>query len=369
MNSENTQQERSVQEISSPLQSPQAPYLRDLPVMNLLCASPPTPHKKSADHINVEVLMKMEQLNKDVLRLAKEKESLLQTLENERENTRRLELQNKELDNSYQVANNNLQIVIEDNDNIRKENEKLMNEKLFFQQDITLYKSQSQDLKQLLEDYEESIHETDHNKSGTTITKTGRRRRVSQEKLQIKDNYEGIIMELKIKINSLEIQNTDAKLELDKIKDIVIQLNQTKEELESQNNHLNRKYTCLLHEKERSPSGSLQNLAASQSQSQGQALNQNKSQNQTINQNSGDGSKNSNVSSGLVSPSSKKERSNSDSLSNNTPRLLENNPKLLTDHLVGIEEKQKDKEKIQILEEEVKFLKEQIQKLTITNET
>ena len=364
MNTENIHQERSVQEISSPIQSSQIPHLKDLPIMNLLCASPPTPHKKSADHINVEVLMKMEQMNKDLLRLAKEKENFIQSLENERENTRRLELQNKELNNSYQVANNNLQIVIEDNDNFRKENEKLINEKLFFQQDITLYKSQSQDLKQILEDYEESIHESDNNKSGTNIAKTGKRR-VSQEKLEIMDKYEGIIMELKVKIHSLENQNTDAKLELDKINDILIQLNQTNEELESQNNHLNRKYICL--SQERSASGSLQNLAVSQSQ--GQGLNQNKSQNQINNQNSGEGGKNSNVSSGLVSPSSKKERSNSDSLSNNTPNILENNPRLLTDRLVLIEEKQKDKEKIQILEEEVKFMKDQIQKLTITNET
>ena len=367
MTNEKTPQEKSIQEVSqSDIQLPQTLPLKDLTYNNnsLNVLSLPTSNKKSADYINVEVLMKMEQMNKDFLRLAKEKDSLMQNLENEKENTRRLEYQIKELNNSYQVANNNLQIVIEDNDNIRKENEKLINEKLFFQQDITLYKSQSQDLKQLLEDYEESTHEFENNTSGTTTTKTVGRRRLSHEKREIKDKYEGIIMESKAKINTLEIKNTELKLELDKIKDILIQLNQTNEELESQNNHLNKKYICLSQEKERL-GGSSNSILCNQNL----IFNQGLSQNHINSQNSGERDKSSGASSGLVSPSLKKERSNSETISNNTSGLLENNQSLLTDRLVQIEEKQKDKERIQILDDEVKFLKDQIQKLTITNET
>jgi hypothetical protein len=341
--------------------------------------------KKMGEFLNVELVMKMEQLNKDIAKLTKDKDQLSHDLDNERMLNRRVEQQQKETQNSLTVANNSLQVMIEENEKITKENDKLVSEKLFFQQEINLYKTQTQDLKDLLEYHENKDNETGEKKP---------MRRISVEKNAIRDKYDAIIIELRAQISVFDNQNSDLKSEMERLKDMIGTLTQEKEDLDYQNNHLNKKYQSLVQEKSLNRMGTDHNLNVnissnqnlSQPASQHQSPVANIISNHISNHDSdGGGKNNSDPNSGIVSPkivyqgdimsgsniSAKENNAQQPDFNSNSVINKDSNGQneQLTDKLQLLEERQKHKEKVISLEEEVRFLKEHIQRLNITNET
>lgn len=188
---------------------------------------------------NLELLMKISNLTHENSVLKKENSSLVDELKIERAAKELLEGQVGELAEQLTDLNQSFDALLERAEELKKKNDKLNSEKIFCAQEINLYKSQAAQLQELYDSL------------------------LNAESIQIKQYSRGHELEAalkaaendihhwKTKALNTETEHAALKAEMALLSKNNVRLTEQIETLESQINHLNRKYQSLLLETEK----------------------------------------------------------------------------------------------------------------------
>jgi len=206
--------------------------------------------RKRGGSSNLEILMKRERLIKQIKQLEKDNLRLTNALDEEKESRGKLEVEITGLNQKVESSSANTLKLQEEIDKLQKEKEGLAAEKVFLMQEVNLFRSQNQELENILKDFEaQSL------KSKESIDK-------DREK-----DREFISFEFQETIKGLETKLVNASMEIDQLKKENEQANQRYQSLQNDGeqkvaniNALQKKIQSLVQEnsklmRSRSPNG------------------------------------------------------------------------------------------------------------------
>jgi len=187
---------------------------------------------------NYEVLIKMEHLNREVMRHMKEKDVLKQQEVVMGEKNQALELGNQDLRDQLAICTKNYYDLDKENEDLKKKMESFMNQKLFFLQEIDIYKAESFSKDEIIDKLKKEM-----NKLMPSFPNKHKLTWVEVEDL--KKNVEDLTMKLsQIKKEKIEVSE---KLEINQL--ISEEMVNKYEEMMNEFNYYKKKYESLKQEK------------------------------------------------------------------------------------------------------------------------
>lgn len=191
---------------------------------------------------NYDMLLKINSLAKESYNLKKERNLITEALNAERECSKSLESQLSSMHNQLALCHHELDGVVERNEQLRKDYEKLNSENNFCLQELSLYKSQVKELQEL--------NESIKNEAVANLTENGKTPEVEELENKVQA-LEKERTEWKIKAVSYEHRNITLRTDVEELNASNTALKEQNEQFEGQINNLTRKYKSLLQETER----------------------------------------------------------------------------------------------------------------------
>ena len=187
---------------------------------------------------NYELLIKMEQLNREVIRHMKEKENLKQEIVISYERNQALEAINKDLNDRLETCTNNYYELDKEHEELKKKNESFMNQKHFFLQEIDIYKAESMSKDEIIDKLKKEM-----NKLMPSFPNKHKLTWVEVEDL--KKSVEDMVS----KIAQLKKEKTEFAEKFERNQEISEEMNKKHEEMMNEINYLRKKCESLIQEK------------------------------------------------------------------------------------------------------------------------
>ena len=217
----------------------------------------PLVKEESKPKPNFEMLMKINNLSNENYALKKEKTQLTEDLQAEIAKNKQLEAQLNDLNEQLNETNKSFDGLLERTEQLKKANDKLNSEKVFCMQEINLYKNQIAELTEAYDNMKTEMEglKTELETGAKAEQEKSMREAELEKSLRMAEHHRDT---WKAKALSNEIENENLKAEIEKLSLASTELKQQNEGLESQINHLNRKYQSLLQEAEKAKKNALQ---------------------------------------------------------------------------------------------------------------
>ena len=187
---------------------------------------------------NYEVLIKMEHLNREVMRHMKEKEALKQEEVVLVEKNQALELGNKDLRDQLAICTKNYYDLDKENEDLKKKMESFMNQKLFFLQEIDIYKAESFSKDEIIDKLKKEM-----NKLMPSVP--NKRKLTWVEVEDLKKNVEDLTM----KLSQTKKEKIEICEKFERNQEISEEMVKKYEEMLNEINYYKKKYESLKQEK------------------------------------------------------------------------------------------------------------------------